>query len=108
MLTLPQTNGSKASVPAPSWLQSSVQAFFTAINWENNPPEIQQIRQSTAQPVSFDTPSPQALNLIMSVNQFFAAINWDNATIAGNATSSESQSPAKPKDITLDDFSDLF
>jgi hypothetical protein len=108
MLTLPQTNGSKASAPTQSWLQSSVQAFFTAINWENHPPEIQQIQQSTAQSANSPMPSPQVLNLSMSVNQFFAAINWDNATIAGNATSDEPQPPAKSKDITLDDFSNLF
>ncbi len=104
-LTLPQTNGSKVSKVNSTWLQSSVQAFFSGINWEDNPPEVQQIKQNAAQSVGTNaTP----VSFTMSVSQFFAAINWDNATIA--APVQQTQSPGQPKSnsITLDDFSSLF
>lgn len=104
-LTLPQTNGSKASATAHTWLQSSVQSFFSNINWEDNPPEVQQIKQNAAQS---DGANAVPVSLTMSVSQFFAAINWDNATIAAPIQPAKTPSQPKPNEITLDDFSSLF
>jgi hypothetical protein len=104
-LTLPQTNGSKAATTVSPWLQSSVQSFFSTINWEDSPPEVQQIKQN-AMPSTGATATP--ISMAMSVNQFFAAINWDNAAIAAPVQQATSLSQPKPSEITLDDFSDLF
>ena len=99
-LTLPQMNGSKAAKPTNHWLQASVHDFFSTINWEDHPPEVQETRaaaQAHNEPLSLNT----------SVGRFFAAINWDGSAIAAPAPIE----PAKPQpsnDLTLDDFSDLF
>ncbi len=101
-MTLPHTNGSKIRHPSQSWMQISVQEFFTAINWEDNPPEVQQVKLAASEPNSVST-----LSMTMSVSQFFAALNWDGNAIATAPQNQPSQQP-KPDEITLDDFSSLF
>ena len=108
--TLPSTNGSTPHVSNPhvsntEWLQLTTQQFFSRFNWDDNPPEVQQLRQATA------TGSTDPLSMTLTVSQFFGAINWDGAAIA----QIPSTSPTLPdthlssdKLFTLDDFSDLF
>ena len=106
-LTVPPTNGFKPPMPNLNGLQSSVQAFFSAINWEDNPPEVQRLRQE-AIPQAGSASTVKELTLSMSVSSFFAAFNWDNATIAAAVSAPVEAARPKPKDLTLDDFSDLF
>lgn len=99
-LTLPSRNGSSVVKPVDQWLQSSVQDFFSAVNWDNHPPET----QTSTQPLpSYAEP----LSLEMSVVRFFASFNWDGATIAA-PTAPEPTTPTRKTEFTLDDFSDLF
>ncbi|WP_421655738.1 hypothetical protein [Leptothermofonsia sp. ETS-13] len=102
-ITLLHTNGSKARHLSQSWMQISVQKFFTAINWEDNPPEIQQVRLAASEPNNIST-----LSMTMNVSQFFAALNWDGNEIAAVTQDQPSIQPPKPDEITLDDFSNLF
>lgn len=103
-MTLPSTNGSSAYRPAQAWMQSSVQKFFSNINWEDNPPEVQEAKQASSEPGHTGP-----LSLTMSVSQFFAALNWDGSAIAAPVPQAqEPPQPSKPDEITLDDFSSLF
>lgn len=96
-LTLPQMNGS-SSKAADAWLQSSVQEFFSNLNWDDQPQ-----RSVQSAPSVEDEP----LGLETSVSRFFAAFNWDGNAIA--APPPTKQLPVKQsKDFTLDEFSDLF
>lgn len=95
-----QNNGSTGSSPD-AWLRSSVQQFFTAINWDDQPLESQ-----TSKATLFDN-SDAPLSLTLSVSQFFAAINWSGTTIAASAPP-QSVTPPPADDLTLDDFSSLF
>jgi len=100
-LTPPQKNGSTPRATPETWLQSSVQSFFSGINWENNSPEVQEIRTAASENA--------AVGLTLSVCQFFAAVNWDDAAIAAPvATKQAPIASPKPNDLTLDDFSSLF
>jgi hypothetical protein len=101
-LTLPQTNGSQAGSPMNSWLQSTVRDFFTTINWEDRPPDIQPL---VALPLEESTDEP--LNLGMSVCKFFGSFNWDGAEIAAPVKVQPTAFPPQ-SDFTLDDFSGLF
>ena len=53
------------SQPVAPWLQASVRTFFGNFNWEDNPPEVQQVKLTTLQA------STAPLNLSLSVSQFF-------------------------------------
>ncbi len=100
-MALAHTNGSKRSQPDYTWMQQSVCQFFGHFNWNDNPPEVQELRQTAStEPQSFMT---------LTVKQFFAAIDWDGNAIA-TPPPSDSAVPAKnPVDaFTLEDFSDLF
>jgi len=97
-MTLSTTNSSKTT--AESWLTSSVQAFFTGINWQDRSPAVQEIRLTLQE-------AAELPNLTMSVNQFFAAINWENAAIAASPSVPASSTVA-PDELTLDDFSSMF
>lgn len=98
---LPHMNGTPKPAPATHWLQASVQAFFSDINWDDHPPELR------APIASLTADSPATLTLDMSVGRFFAAINWDGNAIA--APTVVAAAKAAPKtEFTLDDFSDLF
>ncbi len=81
------------------WLESSVQEFFSALNWEDLPLDIQH-GEVTSQY------SNAPLSLDLSVSRFFAAINWEGAAIA--APVSAITQPTSADRFTLDDFSDLF
>jgi hypothetical protein len=96
------------TLPAPpldrssrSWQRSTVQTFFANFNWENHPPEVQEIKLQAQ-----TTQSP--LSLTLSVSQFFAAINWDGNTIAAAPDTGLVALPPEADDLTLDDFSSLF
>lgn len=92
-------NGS-AHTHSHNWLQSSVQEFFSTLNWEDLPPNIQQIGEVTFQ--YSDAP----LSLDLSVSRFLAAINWEGAAIAAPVNAPTPSTSADS--FTLDDFSDLF
>jgi uncharacterized protein (DUF2249 family) len=99
---LAHTNGSTSHTPTP-WLQQSVQQFFGAFNWEDNPPEVQELKLAAAH-------DEQPLSLTLTVSQFFGAINWDGHAI-GTVPNAAQQPPSTGTGIdafTLDDFSDLF
>lgn len=110
--TLPPTNGSTPhlsdvahALPADSdWLQLSTQNFFSRFNWDDNPPEVQQLRQDTA------AGSTAPLSMTLTVSQFFGAINWDGEAIASSAAAQTSlDDDLSGNDIfTLDEFSNLF
>ncbi len=105
-MSLTQTNGSKAGV-SPTWLQLSVQKFFTGINWDDNPPAVQEMKLSVSQPNNLNTDGP--LSLSLSVSQFFATVNWDGVEIAAPVIpQAQIMPPPKADELTLDDFSSLF
>lgn len=96
-------NGNGASHPSQPWLKQTVQQFFTAINWEDHAPEIQNLRLATVRGES------QSLSLQLTVNQFLSAIPWDGDTVAVPPKPAiEPVSEAESNAFTLDDFSDLF
>jgi len=96
-LARPQMNGSTA-VPTPhTGLQSSVQTFFSAINWDGYPPEVLPLNEI----------NPEPLSLEMSVSRFLATFNWEGGAIAA-ATPINPLPTTAQKEFTLDEFSDLF
>ena len=103
-ITAAPPNGTKPEAQAQSWLQSSVQTFFTGFNWEDHSPEVQELKLQSLQ--GSNTP----LSLTLSVNQFFGAINWEGVAAAAPVAvpASTSQPVSVANDLTLDDFSSLF
>jgi hypothetical protein len=101
-LTLNPTNGAKPH--SQPWLVLSVQQFFSTINWEDNPPELQEMKLTAAQTEG------GTLSLTLTVNQFFTAVNWEGAAIASVPNISEvpTSEVSSIDKFTLDDFSDLF
>jgi hypothetical protein len=96
-------NGTQPKAQTQSWLQLSVQTFFTGFNWEDQSPEVQELKLQALQG------SNTSLSLTLSVNQFFGAINWEGAAAAAPvALTSSTASVARTNDLTLDDFSSLF
>lgn len=90
-----------------SWLQQTTRSFFSSINWDDNPPEVEQVRLDA-------TSSDGPLSLMLTVRQFFTSVNWDG-TSSSKAIALELNLPlsAEPPQsaanaFTLDDFSDLF
>ncbi|WP_448598237.1 hypothetical protein [Thermoleptolyngbya sp.] len=90
-----------------SWLQQTTHSFFSSINWDDNPPDVEQVRLDA-------TSSDGPLSLMLTVRQFFTSVNWDG-TSSGKAIAPEvdlplSAEPPQPaaNAFTLDDFSDLF
>jgi hypothetical protein len=101
--TLIRKNGFIPAAEPPSWLQSSVREFFSACNWEDQPPEVQELKLTALQG------STEPLSLTLSVRQFFGAIAWDgNAVAAPPPAESPSSASAPVDEFTLDDFSSLF
>lgn len=99
---LAQTNG--AASPQ-AWLKQTVQQFFSSVNWDDQPPEIQHLRLANAQA------EPQSLSRFLTVSQFFNSFNWVGDSSV--STASPSQFLVEPvadtnNVFTLDDFSDLF
>ncbi|MCU0523980.1 MAG: hypothetical protein MUF72_04050 [Elainella sp. Prado103] len=95
-------NGAAATVSG--WLKQTVHQFFSAVNWDDQPPEIQVLRQATHQPQS------HSLNLLLTVNQFFSTVNWEGGAIAQpiKPAADPLSTPDQTKGFTLDDFSGLF
>jgi hypothetical protein len=98
-------------VKTSSWLQQTVQQFFNGFNWEDQPPEVQQLRAAS----QADDAAP--LSLKLTVSQFFGSINWEgNRSIAApihqELTFPEDllaiDVPPEDDGFTLDDFSGLF
>ncbi|MDG2617958.1 hypothetical protein P7L53_17085 [Thermoleptolyngbya sichuanensis XZ-Cy5] len=91
----------------PSWLHQTTYSFFSSINWDDNPPEVEQVRLDA-------TSSDGPLSLMLTVRQFFTSVNWDGASssraIAPEVDLSLSSEPPQPaaNAFTLEDFSDLF
>ncbi len=104
--TLASMNGSAPF--SQSWLQQSVQEFFSGINWENTPQIVYELSQELT--ASGLQGTEVSLSLALTVSQFFAAIPWDGATIAALPTPAvvEAPSPDDVNSLTLDGFSDLF
>lgn len=106
-MTLIHTNGSKPHAAPQPWLQLPTRKFFSEFNWDDNPPEVQEIKLTAA------AGSTEPLSLALSVSQFMGAVNWD-----GIATTSTPDTPIEPllgemddsslSAFTLEDFSDLF
>jgi hypothetical protein len=109
-MTLAQTNGSKPHAEARPWRQQTVRQYFSSFNWEDQPPEIQEIR------TAFQADSTEPLSLKLTVKQFFGAINWEGDAIAAKPDPeptvlediSEISFDSGDDDFTLDDFSGLF
>ena len=113
-MVLNSTNGHKPRSPeaskillefSASWKQQSVQQFFTAFNWDDHPPEMQELKLIAAQ----QGVSP-AMSLALKVRDFFSAFNWDDSAIAATPKPPEAIPGSGNADdaFTLDDFSDLF
>ena len=100
-MNLPTIKPSNGSNAPGSCLQQSVQTFFGAVNWEDSPPEVQEIKLTAAQD------GGAGLSLTLSVCQFFAAVNWEDAQIAAPSLVELPTSPTFDN-LTLDDFSSLF
>lgn len=99
MNVLPHPNGATEK-PSQAWLKQTVQQFFNGINWDNHPPEIQQLRS-----VQGDA---QLLSLLLTVNQFFSAVNWDDSSVASPLPLPAPAADAEADTFTLEDLSDLF
>lgn len=108
-VTLTHTNGSTPHhSTAEQWLKQTAREFFGAINWDNNPPEVQELKLVAAQAGLQNEPTE--LSMLWSLSQFFNAINWDGAEIAAPSTTSapDIDASAGPQKFTLEDFADLF
>lgn len=102
-MTLTHTNGS--TPPKTLWSGLTVQKFFEAVNWEDNPPEVQEIKRTASQGDN------RTLSLMLTVSQFFGAVNWDGTAIAAvppPQEEPEAQVASGMDQFTLDDFSSLF
>lgn len=99
--SLSAVNGTQAH---PNWLHQTVQQFLQQINWEDQPPEVQVLRQPTIEG------KDQPLSLLLTVNQFFSAIPWDGdpAAISPGPIAEPLSTDEEENSFTLDDFSGLF
>jgi hypothetical protein len=90
--------------PDLDWLQLSTQQFFNRFNWDDNPPEVQQLRQNTV------AGSTAPLSMTLTVSQFFGAINWQGEAIAQShhRVQASLDDLSGANSFTLDTFSDLF
>jgi hypothetical protein len=102
--TLLSTNGNAGMVQSQAWLHSSVQEFFTTVNWEDQLPEVQEIKLQALQGTD------QSLKLTLSVSQFFGAIPWEGMMAAAPVPTSPPalEEVSESDSFTLDAFSDLF
>ncbi len=83
-----------------SWLDKSVQDFFSHYNWLGKPLETQ----------NGSTPS-QVLTLTQSVADFFQAISWEGIPEVGALPIPPPLpviSISEPAEVTIDDLFDLF
>ncbi|MBC6422584.1 MAG: hypothetical protein GDA43_15410 [Hormoscilla sp. SP5CHS1] len=101
-LTRSEQNG-KIPGKRKEWLQRSVGEFFTGVNWDLQPLEVQQLKQAAWQG------SLEPLSQMLSVTQFFSCFAWEGSKVA--APVPETSKPAAQEgsnEFTLDDFSSLF
>lgn len=83
-------------------MRQTVRQFFGNFNWNDNPPEVQELRQTVSN-------GQLPLSLTLTVKQFFTAIDWDGNQIASLPAPEQPAVSVNPVDaFTLDDFSDLF
>jgi hypothetical protein len=99
---LMHTNGSSAHAPK-TWMTDSVQDFFTAFNWEDHSPEVQELKRSGLEAID-----NKPFWLTLSVSQFLSTIDWDGSTIAATPNLEAPPQATGADSLTLDDFSDLF
>jgi hypothetical protein len=102
-LTLPHTNGSSGLDSTSDWLHRSVRDFFSHLNWDDRPPEIQVTVHSTETDLA-----AEPLGLSTSVSKFFSAYNWDGSDIAAPVPTAPTPPISQDSEFTLDDFSGLF
>lgn len=117
MMTVPHTNGS-ANGMQKVWLRSTVEEFFSSVNWEDRPIEVVEPKQDLEE--SSGSKAGQALrniselglSLTMTVDDFFNAFPWEGKPIIAEPIPVQETSSGEPEDdandITLDDFSGLF
>jgi hypothetical protein len=103
-MTIAHTNGSTPK--SQSWLHHSVQKFFSGVNWEDQPPEVQEIKLNVMEAAAQGQPT--TLSLQLSVSQFFSAIAWDGTPIAAAPDNFSTPEASNADSFTLDDFTDLF
>lgn len=110
-MTLPHTNGSAKGMQQ-AWLRSSVEKFFSTINWDDRPLEVK-ARAASADPTSEQTNASNGstpLSLTMSVSQFFELFPWEGQRVIAAPLPVEAPivDEVSADEITLDDFSELF
>ncbi|WP_088891901.1 hypothetical protein [Leptolyngbya ohadii] len=96
------------SHPELAWKQQSVHQFFSQVNWEDQPPEVQKFQQASEDGLIG--------SLLLTVNQFFSTVNWEGVPAQpqehlplGNLNLNNPLNSASKADLfTLDEFSDLF
>jgi hypothetical protein len=105
------TNSSTLHMETTIWLQQTVQQFFSSFNWEDQLPEVQELRAAS------QADHAEPLSLKLTVSQFFGAINWEGNHAIATPINSELTFikdrlaiDILPNDdgFTLDDFSNLF
>jgi hypothetical protein len=111
---LTPTNGSKPHVENHTWLQQTVRQVFSNFNWEDQTPEVQEMRAAS------QADDAEPLSLKITVSQFFGAINWDGNQAIAQPVDHEltfiedismldiPESSDDDDGFTLDDFSGLF
>ncbi|MDX2097379.1 MAG: hypothetical protein SFW36_06345 [Leptolyngbyaceae cyanobacterium bins.59] len=99
-----QTNGNAKAAQARQWLQASVKEFFSGVNWDDQPLEVQVLKQNNLAA----TEGP--LSLTLTVGQFFGAIPWEGGPSLPKTAAIDMPlvDQTKADDFTLDDFSSLF
>jgi hypothetical protein len=104
--TIAHTNGNGSTPKSQSWLHHSVQKFFSGINWEDQPPEVQEIKLNIMEAAAQGQPT--TLSLQLSVSQFFSAIAWDGTPVAAAPNNFLTPEASTANSFTLEDFTDLF
>ncbi|GAB4147510.1 MAG: hypothetical protein Fur0046_25780 [Cyanobacteria bacterium J069] len=96
------------AAPPQAWLHQTTHSFFGSINWDDNPPEVEQVRRDAS---TSDGP----LSLMLTVRQFFTSVNWEGTSSGkaiapdlGLSLSADPPQPPPANAFTLDEFSDLF
>lgn len=115
MMTVPHTNGSAKGMQQ-RWLTSTVEEFFSSVNWDDRPLEVVTPTLLFDDTTLNSEPSASAatisLSLTMSVSEFFDAFPWEGQPIIAAPIPVQETSPDDPpedvNDVTLEDFSDLF
>jgi hypothetical protein len=85
-----------------TWMNESVQDFFSNLNWLGIPSRVAN-GHSTSSPI----------NLTLSVTDFFQGIDWEGIPQVGvmpiiSSTSTSMSDPSEELDVTIDDLMGLF